>query len=154
VSASDGPLGEFLAAFELTDEQLPRLALFLLAHALLDRWLIHHCATQQLRPFIETIPPPTEAHVVEARIDALVLKNSDGTFSRHLRAAKDTGLLADWQIEVCEEVNRGRDHFLHWVPGRFSVPRYRGLDVTSPEGLGACMKDVASVIRGIFGGEE
>ena len=145
-------LGAFLAMFELKEEQLPGLALFLLGHALIDRWLIHFLAVQEMRPALRANPPQGEEGL-DAFIDALVTKHSAGTFLRHLRAVQEVGL-ADELAEICEEMNRGRDHFLHWQPGRYSVPRYRGLDVTTQEGVDKCLRDVFRVLKTIAGGEE
>jgi hypothetical protein len=145
-------LGAFLAMFGLNEDQLPRLALFLLGHSLIDRWLIHFLAVQEMRPAIRAAPPQNE-EALDAFIDKLVTKHSAGTFLRHLRAVQEVGL-PDELTAICEEMNQGRDHFLHWQPGRFSVPRYRGLDVTTQEGLDRCLRDVFRVIRTIVGEDE
>jgi hypothetical protein len=46
---------------------------------------------------------------------------------------------------ICQEINRGRNDFLHWKPARFEVPRYNGVDVTTPEGLTSVLADTVKV---------
>ena len=39
--------------------------------------------------------------------------------------------------------------FLHWKPDRFEVPRYNGVDVTTPDGLRTVLADAGKVIDAI-----
>ena len=146
--SADDLLGAFLDMFQLsTREQLTGLGLFLLGHAWIDRWLIHLLATD------ECIQDIRAGQVAKADLDrvlpTLISKHAKGTFSQHLIAAERRGLLDSTGVEICREVNRGRDHFLHWEPGRFSVPLYQGKDVTTEEGHKECLRDMARVIRAI-----
>jgi len=146
--SSDDVLQAFLDMFGLTTkEQLTPLGLSLLGHAWIDQWLIHLLATREC---IEEIRAGRVAEAdIDAALDALIAKHAEGTFYCHLKLAQDQRLLDPEIIEICEEVNRGRDHFLHWKPGRFQVPQYRGAEVTSTEGFEVCMKDVAHAVRTI-----
>jgi hypothetical protein len=81
------------------------------------------------------------------------MKHSDGTFMKHLNALRAQGTFTTDFFEMYEELNRTRDHFLHWMPGRFSLPNYRGLDVTTEEGCIAALHAVDDAIQVISGGE-
>ena len=85
--ASGVPETALLAHFGLANrEQLHRLGLFLLGHALVDTWLIHFLALTDLQERI-TVNPRS---VLDSDLDAdrmlepLILKHSDGTFLKQL----------------------------------------------------------------------
>jgi hypothetical protein len=141
------PLDRFLAHFEITQIQLPHLGLFLLGHTLLDRWLIVLLALRECEAALksEAITAPE----FDTRLDILISEYSKGPFGRHIGLVEDRALLSPALIEICKEVNRGRIDFLHWMPERFSVPKYKGLDVTTPEGLDRALEDIWTVIEKI-----
>jgi len=109
--------------------------------------MIHFLAIMEM-----TTSPPTENF--KGKYDALLSKHADGTFMDHLKVIRQRGLLSSAAWEICEEVNRGRNHFLHWKPGRFTTPKYYGQDVTTADGLGRCLNDVFEVIGAMVGGED
>ena len=132
------------AEFKVTREQLPGLAYFLLGHALLDRWLIQFGAVLRFRAAAmrdDTI----STDQVNPLLDQILRDCSRGAFARHLKAVQNH--LPEAALRTCEEANRGRDHFLHWEPGRFEVPRYFSADVTTRSGFEAYMKGVLTAIR-------
>ena len=71
----------------------------------------------------------------------------------HLNGVRGKGLFTSDLFDICEELNRGRNYFLHWKPGRFEVPKYRGLDVTTDEGCLASLRAVDGAIQALAGGE-
>jgi hypothetical protein len=147
VAEARKPLEQLLAGFGLTPEQVPFIGRFLLGHASLDRWLVILLALRHLKE--ETASGVVARADSEARLDELLATYSERTFSRHLGLVRERGLLDEELISICEEVNRGRDEFLHWMPGRFSIPKYQGLDVTTPEGLDRVLAGMWIVIEKI-----
>jgi hypothetical protein len=65
-----------------------------------------------------------------------------GTFTRHLREARDRGVLPQGAERIADELNQTRDNFLHWNRTRGFRAMYRGHDVTTNEGFAMCMEDV------------
>jgi len=119
-----------LAMFEVSREQLKRLALFILAHALVDRHLIIANAFARIR---EQGRDPN--HLSKEEAEAAVSQAAQSTFAQHLQDASRRGLLPEGCESIATELNRGRNHFLHWVPGRFSLPRYKETDVIADDAL-------------------
>ena len=114
-----------LGIFGIARDQLYRLALFLLVHALVDRHIILGNAFARIREqgkFVDNMP--------EEETAAFIHDAAQRTFTAHLNESVERGLLPDGCEEIAREINRGRDHFLHWVPRRFWLPKYRGIDVT------------------------
>lgn len=68
-----------------------------------------------------------------------------------LARIRERNLLAPELCTICDEVNRGRNHFLHWKPGRFSVPTYCEVDITTSEGNRKVLQDISAVIEAIIG---
>jgi hypothetical protein len=95
---------------------LHRLGVFLLAHAMIDELLTWHL---KLRPDLATVP----RH-----------------FSHRLDRAKRTMPAPDRKI--AQELNTARIDFLH---GR-RVPKYRGSQLTTEEGLSKALNDAAQFI--------
>jgi len=135
--------GAFLRHFELEPHELDRLALFLLAHAFLDRWLIHAIA---LKEFKDRVEGGVRIRDSDEEIDRLISENAKGEFGKHMGQAKGAGVLPAPDRVICEEVNRARNRFLHWEPGRFKVPTYQGQAVTTEAGLLQCLSDIDKVI--------
>jgi len=144
--STDDLLRIFLAHFELESDELSRLALFLLAHAFLDRWLIHAAAfhgyveaTKAERAGGPRVKDPARM------IDGLIGEYAGRTFGVHLRV-ETAGLLRSENVSICRKVNKGRVEFLHWQPGRFAVPSYEGLPITTEAGSVRCLSDIDKVI--------
>jgi hypothetical protein len=142
-------LAYLLEAYGLDRSRLIRLAYFLLAHALIDRHLVFGMGLSDIRERggVEALDERTAVDLVAAR--------SEGTFTRHLCDAVALGLVPTEIRAIAEEINQGRDYFLHWQPGRFRTPVYRGDDVTTEGGLVRCLIDVMQVLTAVpFGGGE
>jgi hypothetical protein len=148
--STDALLRIFLAHFELESDELPRLALFLLAHAFLDRWLIHAAA---FHGYVEAAKaeraggPRVEDPA--RMIDGLIAEYAERTFGIHLQRVETAGLLRAENVSICRKVNQGRVEFLHWQPGRFAVPSYEGLPITTAAGSVRCLSDIDTVIAAL-----
>lgn len=143
-----------LRQFGLAEEKLQRVAYFLLGHTLLDRWLIHAVALARFRRDLPPVSSIGSGAEWEARLEELIANASARTFHQHLVQAQQLGMVGPDVFKICEEVNRARDHFLHWEPGRFTIPKYDGLGVTTEEGLRRCMVDIDRAISAIAGGKD
>jgi len=120
------------------ERDLRRLSLFILAHAAVDRALIMALGlgkAQRLRAAED------DPRWVDETIEAFTSAASR-TFMAHLNEAADKGLVTEAGREIAADLNKARDDFLHWMPGRPSRPVYRGVDVTTHEGLRICLLDV------------
>jgi hypothetical protein len=84
------PEDGLLANFGLADrEQLRRLGLFPLGHALLDRTLVYFLAVMELQ---ETIKKnPLSALDADSLLDSLIAKHANGTFMARLNAVRARG---------------------------------------------------------------
>jgi hypothetical protein len=148
--STDDLLRIFLAHFEVESDELPRLALFLLAHALLDRWLIHAAA---FHGYVEAVKaeraggPRVEDPA--RMIDGLIGEYAERTFGIHLQRVETAGLLRPENVSICRKVNQGRVEFLHWQPGRVAVPSYEGLPITTAAGSVRCLSDIDTVIAAL-----
>jgi len=132
----------FLSHFELEPQDLERLALFLLAHAQLDRWLVHATAIHEFSACVQRGVPVRD---VDQELDELVSQHAKGTFWSHMDRARRAGLLTDL-VGICEEVNEARNRFLHWEPGRFKVPVYQEQAITTEAGFLRCLSDIDKVV--------
>ncbi len=142
-SGSDDELAwleRYLMLIIAADDELDlrRLSLFILAHAAVDRALIMALGfgkAQRLR--VADRDPRWLDEVIEAFSSA-----ASRTFMAHLNEAVDKGLVTEAGRATAADLNKARDDFLHWMPERPSRPVYRGVDVTTHEGLRACLLDV------------
>lgn len=125
-----------LDMFKVSRKQLTRLALFILAHALVDRHLIIANACARIR---EQGRDPN--HISNEEAEDVIRHVAKSAFAEHLQEASQRGLLPEGCEDIAKELNRGRNHFLHWVPGRFSLPRYKETDVIADDAL-AFVSDV------------
>jgi hypothetical protein len=83
-------------------------------------------------------------------LDELIAEHAESsTFGTHLRRVREQNLLKPEYCAICQEINRGRNDFLHWKPARFEVPRYNGVDVTTSDGLSAVFADAVKVLAAI-----
>jgi len=132
------PLREGMAGvFQLRPDELPRLAIFLAAHAALDMLLIALAAFEQLRSS-PIVPTPAEA-------EAALTRGSEGTFNQHLQTVRNLGVIANTSAEIAAEFNRVRNRFLHWKPGD-GERRYRGHAVTANEGARGWLMDFGAFL--------
>lgn len=123
-----------MEALRLDAERLHRLGLFLLGHARVDFHMIGAVAMYEVK-----------IRDAAGRIDemrAIADEAAEGAFGKHLQAAKERGLLTAEAESIASELNRARNAFVHWTRDRFSLPVYKGQDVTTEEGLRACLDDV------------
>jgi hypothetical protein len=49
--------------------------------------------------------------------------------------------------EIADKINEARNALLHWRLDRFSLPVYKGQDVTTEAGFQTCMDDVLTFIQ-------
>jgi len=70
---------------------------------------------------------------------------AQGTFGTHLGRVS-AGLPGDMS-EIADKVNDARNALLHWKRDRFSLPVYKGQDVTTEPGFRACMEDVLRFLQ-------
>jgi HNH endonuclease len=145
---ADHPWRGLLEQFGLQPHELDRLALFLLAHAQLDRWLIHAIAVKEFSDRVKrgATTPDSDA---AAALDALISEYAQRTFGTHMGRANQAGLLRLDLFRICDEVNEARNHFLHWKPGRFRAPTYRGQLVTTEAGFLQCLSDIDKVVTAL-----
>ncbi len=155
-SGSDGDLAwlerYLMLSIAAEDErELRRLSLFILAHAAVDRALIMALGLgkAQSLPVAENDPRWLD-EMIEAFSSA-----ASRTFMAHLNEAADKGLVTEGGRVIAADLNKARDDFLHWMPGRPSRPVYRGVDITTNEGLRVCLLDVKRFLEteGISGGD-
>lgn len=113
------------------DEQLRRLGIFLIAHTVMDTRLI-------------SVLVDNEAGKIGGagllsldKLQNLSDEISRHTFKRHLEEAR--ALIPPRAVNIAEEVNRGRDAFVHFKRDRFELPRYSGQKMTEEEGFRVCM---------------
>jgi hypothetical protein len=141
---------DFLAHFKGEPDELSRLALFLLAHAFLDRRLIHAAAFHK---YVEAVKAERAVGLrVEdpaCMIDRLIAEYAEKSFGVHLQRVETAGLLRPENVSICRKVNKGRVEFLHWKPGRFAVPSYEGLPITTEVGSVRCLSDIDKVIAAL-----
>ena len=124
--------------FQLGPDELPRLAIFLSAHAALDMLLIALAAFEKLRASA-TAPTPAD-------VEATLTSCSEGTFNQHLQTARSLGAISGSSAEIAAEFNRVRNRFLHWKPGD-GERRYRGHAVTANEGAHKWLTDFAAFLE-------
>jgi hypothetical protein len=116
------------------EEQLRRLGIFLVAHTIMDTHLI-------------SVLIDNEAGKIDGagllspeRLRSLSDEIARHTFKKHLDDAR--GLIQSQAAAIAEEINRGRDAFVHFKRGRFELPRFNGQPVTEEDGLRGCMDAV------------
>lgn len=125
--------------FRLDETGLHRVAVFLLAHVLVDTRLI-------ARAMFKTISERSAGQGLPlTAIQAIADEVANGTFGTHLDRVKE-GLPGDTS-EVAEGINKARNGLLHWKRDRFSLPVYKGQDVTTETGFRACMDDALRFIQ-------
>jgi len=125
--------------FGLDEVGLRRVAVFLLAHVLVDTRLIS-------RAMFKTISERSGGHGLSLKtIQEIADEVAEGTFGQHLARVRaelpsDTG-------EIAREINEARNGLLHWKRDRFSLPVYKGKDVTTEQGYRSCMDDVLRFVQ-------
>lgn len=129
-----------LTTYRLDAERMHRLALFLLAHALVDFHLIAAILAD------DHGKRGGGKSVTLDKLAAMSDRAAAGTFGQHHGEAKRRGLLTPEVDRIAAELNRGRVAFLHWKRDRYEIPRYEGVDVTTHEGLRRCLDDVLRVM--------
>ncbi|HKW91395.1 MAG TPA: hypothetical protein VJX92_05810 [Methylomirabilota bacterium] len=125
--------------FGLDEVGLRRVAVFLLAHVLLDTRLISRAMFKTISDRSAGTGLPLTA------IQAIADEVANGTFGMHLSRVRD-GLPGDTG-EIAEKINEARNALLHWSRDRFSLPVYKGQDVVTEEGFRACMEDVLRFLQ-------
>lgn len=125
--------------FRLDETGLHRVAVFLLAHVLVDTRLIARAMFKAISEQSAGQGLPLTA------IQAIADQVAKGTYGTHLGRVKD-GLPGDTG-EIAEGINEARNALVHWERDRFSLPVYKGQDVTTETGFRACMDDVLRFIQ-------
>jgi hypothetical protein len=125
--------------FGLDEVGLRRVAVFLLAHVLVDTRLIARAMFKEIsdRSAGQGLPLTTIQEIAD--------EAADGAFGTHLGNVS-AGLPSD-MTEIAEKINKARVALLHWKRGRFSLPVYKGQDLTTEEGFRSCMDDVLRFIQ-------
>jgi hypothetical protein len=125
--------------FGLDEAGLRRVALFLLAHALVDTHLI-------ARALFKTIPERSGGDGLSlSAIQAIADDVSKGTFGTHLERVR--GGLPDDTTDIAKQLNHARNALVHWRRERSSLPVYKEQAVTTESGFRACMDDVLRFIQ-------
>lgn len=125
--------------FGLDEIGLKRVAVFLLAHVLVDTRLIS-------RAMFKTISERSAGHGLPlTTIQEIADEAANGTFGDHLTQA--SAGLPDDTSEIAREINKARNALMHWKRGRFSLPVYKEQDVTTEAGFQTCMDDVLRFIQ-------
>jgi hypothetical protein len=127
--------------FGLDEVGLRRVAVFLLAHVLVDTRLIARAMFKE----ISDRSAEQEDGLPLTTIQDIADEIADGTFWTHLERVR-AGLPADMG-EIAAEVNAARNKLLHWNRKRFSLPVYKGRDLIAEEGFQSCMDDVLRFIQ-------
>jgi hypothetical protein len=122
-----------------TDQQLRRLGIFLVAHTVMDVHLISVLVDHEIGRIggvglLSFEQQRNISHTV-----------SRLTFAQHLQQARS--LIPARAAAIAEEVNRGRDSFVHFKQDRFELPHYDGLLVTDDAGFQACMNGVQEFLH-------
>ncbi|SRR5712691_4225791 len=132
------PLEDYLLeTFEIDRSALNRLALFLLAHVLIDTRLISVA-------LLKAVSEGGGLSLTE--IEGIADKFGKGTFGPHLDRVRT--LIPSRCVEIAEKVNDTRNGLLHWRRERaFRSADYNGQDVTTETGFGPCMDDVLEFIQ-------
>jgi len=125
--------------FGLDSMGLQRVGLFLLAHVLIDTRLIARAMFKTISDRSAGIGLPLT--VIQGIADEV----AQGTFGTHLGRVS-AGLPGDMS-EIADKVNDARNALLHWKRDRFSLPVYKGQDVTTEPGFRACMEDVLRFLQ-------
>src|SRR5262249_30101455 len=122
-------------------ERLRRLGVFLLGHTLIDQRLIAAVGAGIAKE---------RGGYAKLTLDGwqeIVKISAKRTFLRHFREATKRGLVPAHVVAIAEEANRCRDHFLHFSPERVARVMYRGVDVTSEEGLRLFLDDLLDFLN-------
>jgi len=125
--------------FGLDEVGLRRVAVFLLAHVLVDTRLIARAMFRMIGDRSAGCGLPLPA------IQDIADEVANGTFGTHL-ARVSAGLPVD-TAEIAKAMNEARNNLLHWKRNRFSLPDYKGQDVTTESGFRACMEDVLRFLQ-------
>jgi hypothetical protein len=125
--------------FGLDSKGLQRVGLFLLAHVLIDTRLIARAMFKTISDRSAGVGLPLT--VIQGIADEV----AQGTFGTHL-CRVSTGLPGDMS-EIADKINEARNALLHWRRDRFSLPVYKGQDVTTEPGFRACMEDVLKFLQ-------
>ena len=130
--------GQLLTACGIReDEQLRRLGIFLIAHTVMDTRLISVLVAHKNVEGVGLLSFDQQK--------AITSGDSHSTFKGHLQAAG--ALIPERATEIADEINRGRDAFVHWKRDRFQLPQYNGHAVTTAEGFRVCMDDVQEFLH-------
>jgi hypothetical protein len=131
---------QLLTACGITDEaQLRRLGIFLVAHTVMDTHLVSVLVDHEAGKV-------GGAGVLSLdHIRTLSDDITSRTFKQHLNAAR--GVICSRAVEIADEINRGRDAFVHFKRDRFMVPHYHNQPVTEEAGFEACMNDVQEFLN-------
>jgi len=125
--------------FGLDIDGLRRVAVFLLAHVLVDTRLI-------ARDLFKTISEQSAGSGLPlTAIQEIADKVAKRTFKERLDSVR-AGLPVDTG-DIAQQLNKARNDLMHWKRGRFLAPVYKGQDVSTDEGFRACMDDVLRFIQ-------
>jgi hypothetical protein len=125
--------------FGLDEIGLRRVAVFLLAHVLVDTRLIARAMLKMVSDQSAGCGLPLTT------IQDIAEEVANGTFGTHLDRIS-AGLPGD-TAEIAKAMNQARNHLLHWKRNRFSLPVYKGQDVTTEPGFRPCMEDALRFLQ-------
>ena len=124
-----------------SDEELRRLGSFLVAHTVMDTHLISVLVDRELGKL------GGAGAVSFDRQREITDGISRRTFKDHLRESRSS--VPERAAQIAEEVNRGRDAFVHWKHSRFELPRYDGQLVTEEPGFRVCMDAIQEFLLAV-----
>jgi len=105
----------------------------------------HPSARPCSRKYAPHFPRSGERGLPLSVIQGIADEVAQGTFGTHLAHVSD-GLPSNMD-EIADKINEARNALLHWRLDRFSLPVYKGQDVTTGAGFQTCMDDVLTFIQ-------
>jgi len=123
--------------YDLEDrDDLHRLAIFILAHTLVDELLSTAVICNELSA-------PSQQDLLH-RLVAWVTNDVERRhFSRRLDDAKRKRILSANSHRIAKTLNESRNEFIH----RHRIPLYKGKKITTDEGLYNCLSEAISIIE-------
>jgi hypothetical protein len=117
-------------------DDLHRLAIFILAHTLIDELLTGAVIERELSA-------PSEQDLLSRLKIMLIDQIERRTFVNRLKHAKRQRILSHASFQAAKALNEARNDFIH----RYRIPVYKGEKVTRDEGLYGCLADALSIIE-------
>jgi hypothetical protein len=120
-------------------EDLHRLAIFILAHTMIDFLLTGTVIGHELSG-------PSEQEIQERLVKTLVGQIQNRTFANRLDHAKRDRLVSGASFRIAKALNDTRNDFIH----RHQMPPvYKGKKITKDDGLYEALNDAVGIIKGL-----